>query len=131
MTYKRNFLKKVIFRVDFDKAELRPENRELLSRIAGILLTSQGYRVQVFGHTDDVGSEQYNVELSRRRAAAVHHYLIHAGIDPEIISSEGFGKSSPLVPDTSPQARQKNRRVEVGIIDSVIDYQNALADRPN
>ncbi len=114
---------------DFDKAILRPANRELLSRIAGVLLTSNGYRIQVFGHTDDVGSEQYNLELSGRRAQVVRNYLIEAGIEPDILTAKGFGKSSPLAPGTDPQTRTKNRRVEIGIIDSVIGYQGAVARR--
>lgn len=111
---------------DFDKAELRSEERELLSRIAGILLTSSGYRVQVFGHTDDVGSKEYNQRLSERRAKAVRDYLVKAGIDPGIISTKGFGKSNPLVKGDSKEARAKNRRVEIGIIDTVITYQGAV-----
>jgi outer membrane protein OmpA-like peptidoglycan-associated protein len=111
---------------DFDKAELRPEERELLSRIAGILLTSSGYRVQVFGHTDDIGTDQYNQTLSERRAVAVRDYLVKAGIDPAIISTKGFGKSNPLVKGTSEAARAKNRRVEIGIIDTVITYQGPV-----
>ena len=111
---------------DFDKAELRPEERELLSRIAGILLTSSGYRVQVFGHTDDIGTDQYNQTLSEQRAVAVRDYLVKAGIDPAIISTKGFGKSNPLVKGTSEAARAKNRRVEIGIIDTVITYQGPV-----
>lgn len=111
---------------DFDKANLRPEERELLSRIAGILLTSSGYRVQVFGHTDDVGSAQYNQTLSERRAKAVRDYLVKAGIDPKIISTRGFGKSNPLVKGDSDKARAKNRRVEIGIIDTVITYHSPV-----
>ena len=115
---------------DFDKANLRPENRELLSRIAGVLLTSDGYRVQVFGHTDDVGSEEYNFDLSERRAQAVHDYLIEAGIDPDILlTTKGFGKSSPLLPGTDDYSRAKNRRVEIGIIDSVIGYDGPAAQQ--
>jgi hypothetical integral membrane protein (TIGR02206 family) len=63
------------FRFDFDKAALRPENREILSRIAGVLLASSGYRLFVHGHTDDVGSDEYNQQLSERRAASVASYL--------------------------------------------------------
>jgi outer membrane protein OmpA-like peptidoglycan-associated protein len=111
---------------DFDKAELRPEERELLSRIAGILLTSSGYRVQVFGHTDDIGTDQYNQTLSEQRAVAVRDYLVKAGIDPAIISTKGFGKSNPLVKGTSEADRAKNRRVEIGIIDTVITYQGPV-----
>jgi outer membrane protein OmpA-like peptidoglycan-associated protein len=108
---------------DFDKASLRPENRELLSRIAGVLLTSDHYRVQVYGHTDDIGTEEYNVELSERRAEAVCKYLTQAGIDPRIISTKGFGKSNPLVPGVSSQARARNRRVEIAIIDTFVSYK--------
>jgi outer membrane protein OmpA-like peptidoglycan-associated protein len=112
-------------RFDFDKAVLRVENRELLSRIAGVLLTSDDYRVQVYGHTDDIGTEAYNQELSERRAQTVRDYLVEAGIDPKIISSKGFGKSNPLVPGNSPEARATNRRVEVAIIDTFVEYEGA------
>ena len=61
---------------EFNKAVLLSMNRELLSRIAGILLTSKGYSITVYGHTDDVGSEAYNQELSERRAQAVRDYLV-------------------------------------------------------
>jgi len=110
-------------RFDFDKAALRPENRELLSRIAGVLLTSDHYRVQVYGHTDDIGTEAYNQQLSERRAQTVRNYLVEAGIDPEIISTKGFGKSNPLVPGDSPEARATNRRVELAIIDTFVEYE--------
>ena len=113
---------------DFDKATLRPENRELLSRIAGVLLTSQGYRVQIHGHTDDIGGREYNQRLSERRADAVRNYLVDAGIDPGIVSTRGHGKTSPLAPGTTPKARAKNRRVEIGIIDTTINYGQVVAD---
>ena len=79
---------------DFDKAILKPQTRELLSQIAGILLTSKGHHIAVYGHTDDVGSTQYNHDLSERRAKAVQDYLIEVHIDPEILTSKGFGKSN-------------------------------------
>jgi outer membrane protein OmpA-like peptidoglycan-associated protein len=107
---------------EFDKAELRSENRELLSRIAGILLTSKGYSVTIYGHTDDVGSEAYNQELSEKRAQAVRDYLVQAGIGPEIIATKGFGKTKPLVAGKTPEARAKNRRVEVEIVDTILNY---------
>ena len=107
---------------EFDKAELRPEDRELLSRIAGILLTSQDYTVSVNGHTDDVGTEEYNQKLSERRAEAVRDYLVKAGLPPAILSVTGHGKTRPLVPGTSEQARAKNRRVELGIVNTRIVY---------
>ena len=116
-------------RFDFDKATLRLENRELLSRIAGVLLTSKGYRIDVFGHTDDIGTDDYNLKLSQRRAQSVRNYLVEAGVDPEIISTKGFGKSSPRVPGTTPAARAANRRVEIAIVDSVIEMLGPAGGR--
>ena len=107
---------------EFDKAELRPEDRELLSRVAGILLTSPDYSVSVNGHTDDVGTEEYNQKLSERRAQAVRDYLVKAGLPLDIVSVTGHGKKRPLVPGTSETARAKNRRVELGIVNTRILY---------
>jgi outer membrane protein OmpA-like peptidoglycan-associated protein len=108
---------------DFDKADLKPENRELLSRIAGILLTSSDYTISVNGHTDDVGTDEYNQKLSERRAQVVRDYLVEAGVSPDIITVTGWGKSKPLVQGTSPKARAKNRRVELGIVNSRVNYR--------
>ena len=116
-----------LMQFEFDKATLRPENRELLSKIVGILLSSKDYGIYVYGHTDDIGSEEYNLELSKRRAQAVRDYLAENGIAPEIISTKGFGKSRPLVAETSAMARAKNRRVEIGIVDTVINYQKSVS----
>src|SRR5579884_4159034 len=110
------------FRFNFDSAELNQKNRELLSRVAGILLVSKGYGLSVFGYTDDVGSDDYNQQLSMRRAKAVEDYLVKAGIDPAIINVKGYGKTSPLVPGTTTLARAKNRRVEIALTDSEIKY---------
>ncbi len=108
---------------DFDKADLRPQNREILSRITGVLLTFENYGVQVFGHTDNVGTVEYNQKLSERRAIAVREYLAAAGIAPEVMTTMGMGKSSPLVEGTDPAARQRNRRVELAIVFSEGEYE--------
>ncbi len=110
------------FRFEFDSAELSQKNRELLSRIAGILLVSKGYGLSVFGYTDDVGTAEYNQQLSLRRARTVQQYLIQAGLDPAIINLKGYGKTSPMVAGTSAAARSKNRRVEIALTDSEIKY---------
>ncbi len=110
---------------DFDKADLKPEDKELLSRIAGILLTSQDYTIAINGHTDDVGSDEYNEGLSERRAAAVRDYLVEANISEEILSVQGWGKKQPLVRGTSDEARAKNRRVELAIVNIRINYPQA------
>src|SRR5262245_6079153 len=114
---------------EFDKAELRREDRELLSRIAGILMTSTDYTISVNGHTDDVGTPAYNQKLSERRAAAVRDYLVTAGLSPEILSVQGHGKTLPLVSGTSDAARAKNRRVELGIVNTQIRYGRS-AEQP-
>ncbi|MCP4664502.1 MAG: OmpA family protein [bacterium] len=113
---------------DFDKADLRPQNRELLSRIVGVLLTFESYGVQVFGHTDDVGTVEYNQLLSERRAEAVRGYLVEAGIDPAVLSTMGLGKSSPLVEGSDPQSRQRNRRVELAIVFSEGEFEAISED---
>jgi outer membrane protein OmpA-like peptidoglycan-associated protein len=107
---------------DFDKAELRPEDRELLSRVAGVLLSSQDYTVSVNGHTDDVGSDAYNRKLSERRAQAVRDYLVQAGLPAEVLSVTGHGKALPLVRSADDAARAKNRRVELAIANTRIQY---------
>ena len=114
------------FRFEFDQATLRPENRETLSRIAGVLLASEGYRLFVDGHTDDVGTDEYNRGLSERRAKAVRDYLVEAGIPPELITVQGFGKSQPLVKSATREARAQNRRVEIGIVDTIIHYERRV-----
>ncbi len=114
------------FRFDFDKAALRAENREMLSRIAGILLASEGYRLFVDGHTDDIGDATYNQGLSERRAQAVRDYLVQAGVPADVIEMKGFGKTQPLVDARTAQARARNRRVEIGIVDTIIHYEKAV-----
>jgi len=105
-------------RFDFDKAIIKPEYRDILNRIAGILMTLKGYTIAVYGYTDDIGTQTYNLQLSQRRAEAVRDFLMQTGISPTIMSTKGFGKSDPRVPGDSEQARAANRRVEIGIVDS-------------
>ena len=115
---------------DFNKADIRPKNREVLSRIAGVLLTFENYGVQVFGHTDNVGSVEYNKALSEKRAAAVRDYLVTAGINKDVMSTMGLGKSSPLVEGTDPESRQRNRRVELAIVFSDGEFEAVEDEEP-
>jgi len=117
-------------RFDFDKANIKPEYRDILNRIAGILMTLKGYTVAVYGYTDDVGTQTYNLQLSQRRAEAVRDFLVQAGISPTIMSAKGFGKSDPRVAGDSDQARAANRRVEIGIVDSKLVTNGPLVE-PN
>lgn len=114
---------------DFNQATLRPQNREVLSKIAGVLLTFNDYGVEIFGHTDDVGGEEYNKQLSKKRAETVKSYLVEAGIRPEVLSTLGMGKSSPRVEGTDPEARQRNRRVELAIVFSEGEYEELAEQR--
>jgi outer membrane protein OmpA-like peptidoglycan-associated protein len=105
-------------RFDFDKAEIKPEYRDILNRIAGILMTLNGYTIAIYGYADDMGSRAYNLQLSKRRAEAVRDFLVQAGISASIIGAKGFGSSDPRVTGNSEEARAANRRVEIGIVDS-------------
>ena len=107
-------------RFDFDKFSLRPEDREVLARIAGILSTVKGYQIYVYGYTDQIGTADYNQKLSERRAKSVRDYLVQAGLDPGIISAKGFGEADPRVAGINPRANAINRRVEIGLVDSTI-----------
>jgi outer membrane protein OmpA-like peptidoglycan-associated protein len=116
------------FLFDFDESVIRSENREILSRIAGVLLASHGYRLYIYGHTDDVGSAGYNRNLSDRRARAVRNYLVDAGVPQEVVETTAFGESSPAIKGPSANAHQKNRRVEIGVIDTVVHYTESFRD---
>ena len=117
-------------RFDFDKANIKPEYRDILNRIAGILMTLKGYTVAVYGYTDDIGTQTYNLQLSQRRAEAVRDFLVQAGISATIMSAKGFGKSDPRVKGDSDQARAANRRVEIGIVASKLITNGPLIE-PN
>ena len=107
-------------RFDFDKAEIKPQYRDVLNRIAGILMTLKQYSIYVYGYTDDVGTADYNMKLSARRAEAVRNALVQAGIKPGVMTAKGFGKSDPRVKGDTAKARAANRRVEIGVVDSRI-----------
>ncbi len=80
---------------DFDKATLRPESKEALDEMARILRDNPNVTIEMASHTDRKGSEEYNIDLSSRRARSVIDYLISVGIAPERLQSQGYGKSRP------------------------------------
>ncbi|HEU4390753.1 MAG TPA: OmpA family protein [Blastocatellia bacterium] len=104
---------------DFDKATLKPGAKEKLSKLSGILLAYPGaYRMEIEGHTDAIGSADYNVKLSEARANSVKDYLAQAGIDSgRITAVRGLGKTRPVTTNDTPEGRQMNRRVEIVIAD--------------
>lgn len=100
--------------------ELMPGARERLAKVSGIVLAYQGLRLAVEGHTDSVGSDEYNRRLSEQRADAVRDYLVLQGISPDAITAAGFGKSEPVASNDTPEGRQQNRRVELVVSGSAI-----------
>jgi outer membrane protein OmpA-like peptidoglycan-associated protein len=92
---------------------LKPGAREQLAKIAGIVQAHPGLRLQVGGHTDSVGSEEFNERLSERRADAVRDFLVHQGVAASSITAQGFGESRPIATNDTAAGRQLNRRVEI------------------
>jgi len=101
----------------FDSAELKPEAARSAARVAGFLIALGDRNVLVEGHTDSKGTEEYNVELSLRRAESVRASLIEDGVAPDRIVSEGFGPAFPIASNDDEAGRAKNRRVEVIILE--------------
>jgi outer membrane protein OmpA-like peptidoglycan-associated protein len=77
-----------------------------------VLVDNPKIKIEIQGHTDDRGSADYNKKLSDRRAAAVLKYLVSHGIDPSRLTSHGYGKEKPIVPNDTDQNRALNRRVQ-------------------
>jgi outer membrane protein OmpA-like peptidoglycan-associated protein len=98
---------------DTGSSDLKPSTREKLAKISGILLAHPGLTLQVEGHTDSVGTDEFNMELSGRRADAVRDYLAQQGVPASSMSAKGFGKTQPVASNDTPDGRQKNRRVEL------------------
>ncbi len=133
---------------DFDKATLRPESKDALDEMVNILRENPNVTIEMASHTDRWGTEEYNLKLSGRRADSVIEYLIEAGIEPERLQPQGYGKSRPKVitkklareypqfeegteltpefietlsPDDQDAADQINRRTEFQVLS--IDYK--------
>jgi outer membrane protein OmpA-like peptidoglycan-associated protein len=105
---------------DFGKYDLRPEAREKLAKLSGIILAHPGLNLAVEGHTDNVGSDEVNQKLSEQRAGSVRGYLVGQGLADSTVTSQGFGKTIPAVDNSSAAGRQKNRRVEIVVSGEVI-----------
>jgi len=98
---------------DFNKYTLKPGAREKLAKVSGILLAYPGLKIQLEGHTDSIGSDEYNQKLSEQRAGAVRDYLTSQGVAPNDTTAVGLGKADPVASNTTDAGRQKNRRVEM------------------
>jgi outer membrane protein OmpA-like peptidoglycan-associated protein len=98
---------------DTGSANLKPGAREKLARVAGILSSHPDLHVAIEGHTDSVGSDDYNQQLSERRAESVRAYLVQQRVAPELVGTAGFGESRPVATNGTAAGRQQNRRVEL------------------
>jgi outer membrane protein OmpA-like peptidoglycan-associated protein len=105
--------------------ELRPEARERLAKVSGIVLAHAGLHLEIEGHTDSIGTDEYNQQLSERRANAVRDYLVQQGINADSVVARGLGKSTPVATNDTPEGRQQNRRVEMVLSGDVIGVTTA------
>jgi len=107
-------LKNIFF--DFDKATLRKESAVELDRLVKMLRDVSTMKIEISGHTDNVGSDEYNTKLSKNRAKAVVDYLIVQGIDEDRLTYAGYGESQPISDNKTEGGRQENRRTEFKVL---------------
>lgn len=105
---------------DTGKSSLRPLAREKLAKVAGIVSGHPGLKLDVEGHTDSVGGDDYNQQLSEQRGDSVRDYLTRQGMAATSVTARGFGKTQPVASNDTAEGRQQNRRVELVISGEVI-----------
>ncbi len=103
---------------EFDRYDLLPDSRNLLSKVAKSLMDQPNVKLEVAGHTDSLGSDGYNLELSKQRAAAVRRYLVSQGVTAGNIYSKGYGELQPVASNATEEGRAANRRVEIHLLDN-------------
>lgn len=107
-------LRNVFF--DFNKWELKKESFTELNRIVELLKENQTMEMEISGHTDNIGSEKYNLQLSEKRAKSVYNYLISAGVESKRLQYQGYGFSLPIDSNETEEGRSRNRRTEIQIL---------------
>lgn len=95
---------------DYDRATIKPSETSKIDEVVKYLQSNPTHAVQIEGHCDERGTEQYNLSLGERRALAVREYLVTAGIQPDRVFTISYGESRPAVPDHNEAAWSKNRR---------------------
>ncbi|MFW6057837.1 MAG: OmpA family protein [Persicimonas sp.] len=111
---------------EFGKSELRPDANDQLSAVADVLRRQEEARITVEGHTDAIGSDEFNEQLSRERAESVRDFLVERGVDPEQVDARGLGEQRPIADNESPEGRAMNRRVEI-----LVDPGEAVGGGPD
>jgi outer membrane protein OmpA-like peptidoglycan-associated protein/tetratricopeptide (TPR) repeat protein len=102
---------------DYNKASIREESKAELDRLEKVLVENPTIKVEISGHTDNIGGDDYNLNLSEERAQSVVNHLKSKGIEPSRMIAKGYGESKPLATNETPEGRQENRRTEFKIID--------------
>ncbi|MGA2048421.1 MAG: OmpA family protein [Terracidiphilus sp.] len=110
---------------DFNKYTLKPEAREKLAKVSGILIAYPGLKVQVEGYTDSIGSDEYNLKLSEQRADGVRDYLVAQSVADQSVTAKGYGKNDPVADNSSDSGRAQNRRVELVVSGSAIGVEQS------
>lgn len=111
---KKIVLENIFF--DVDKFELKPESKAELEAVIHLLKSNPSMKVEISGHTDNTGSEDHNIELSKNRAASVQSYLVANGIAVPRVTTKGYGASQPVADNETDSGRAKNRRIEMKVI---------------
>lgn len=107
---------------DLNKATLRPSSYKTLNDLVKVMKSKDKMKIEIAGHTDNTGSDEYNLKLSQERAGTIRSYLISKGIKADRVVAKGYGSEQPIAPNShadgsdNPDGRQRNRRTEVRII---------------
>jgi outer membrane protein OmpA-like peptidoglycan-associated protein len=110
---------------DFNKYTLKPEAREKLAKVSGILLAYPNLKVQVEGYTDNIGTDEYNQKLSEQRADGVRDYLVSQSVTDNNVTAKGYGKSNAVADNSTNDGRAKNRRVELVVSGGAIGIEQS------
>lgn len=101
----------------FDSADLNEESKKALSELARLMLKNKKNDIRIDGYTDSIGTVEYNDVLSVKRANSVKDYLESQGVSASRMTVKGYGKSNPIATNKTAEGRQKNRRVDIVILD--------------
>lgn len=124
----KTLLQKAMSGIEFEtgKSVIKKQSFSILNQIAVTFIANPTYKVEIQGHTDNVGQAQMNMELSEKRAQAVRKYLIDAGVPATQLTAHGYGDERPIADNSTKAGRAKNRRVEFNITFEEISYETVL-----